>query len=269
MTSFIDTHCHLDMLKLSMSEALQSAHAAGVTRLVTISTNEASIRFVHETARSQPHVYGSVGVHPHEAATFSADIATLIRETAKSTSKIVAIGEMGLDYHYMYSEKLVQHNVFREQLQVAEELQMPVVLHTREAEADTLAILKEVPITKKGVAHSFTSSLAMAETLIEMGWYIGINGIATFKKAEGVRQVARQIPIERLLLETDSPFLAPVPFRGKPNDPSKIPAIAEFLAKELDLTTEELAAQTTANAQRLFDFQAVSQEVSDANPIVD
>ena len=145
-----------------------------------------------------------------------------------------------------------QQFAFRKQLQIAVELNLPVVLHSREAEADTISILKEIPVPAFGVAHSFTSSLKMARTLLDMGWYLGINGIVTFKNAEDLREVVRWIPMDRLLLETDSPFLAPVPFRGKPNKPAHIPVIASFIAELRKIPIEHLAEKTSENANRLF-----------------
>ena len=152
----------------------------------------------------------------------------------------------------MYCPVEVQQRVFRKQLMLAEELNLPVVMHSREAETDTLNILKEIPVKSLGVAHSFTSSFEMARALVEMGWYLGINGIVTFKNAEDLREVVRWLPLEKMLLETDSPFLTPVPFRGKPNKPVHIPVIATFIAELRDISLQELAEQTNENAQRLF-----------------
>ena len=252
MTSFIDTHCHLEMLAISPEEAIANAQAQGVCPLITIATEEKSMQFVRQMVDTHPQVYGSLGVHPHESASFSPSLAQKLHDWAKQTAKIVAIGETGLDYHHLHSEKRIQQTAFRQQLELAEQLQFPIVLHTREAEEDTLGILKECPISRKGVAHSFTSRLEMAKSLLDMGWYIGFNGIATFRNAEEVREVMRYVPLDRLLLETDAPFLTPVPFRGKPNEPAKIPVIAEYIAQARQIPLETLAAQTTENGQRLF-----------------
>ena len=175
-----------------------------------------------------------------------------IRKLAQEQDKLIAIGETGLDYHYMNSSRENQQFTFRKQLQIAVDLNLPVILHSREAETDTISILKEVPVPALGVAHSFTSSLKMAKTLLDMGWYIGINGIVTFKNAEDLREVVRWIPMDRLLLETDSPFLAPVPFRGKPNKPAHLPVIASFIAELRKVTIEHLAEKTSENAHELF-----------------
>ena len=254
MTSFIDTHCHLDKLDSTPEEAIIEAKQAGVQRMVTVSVDEPSLDFVSSMVQQFPEVYGSVGFHPHDAAELTEDLEQKIRKLALEEKKLIAIGETGLDYHYMYSSAEVQQQVFSKQLQLAVELNLPVIMHSREAEKDTLNILQKIPVPPLGVAHSFTSSFEMAKTLIEMGWYIGINGIVTFKNAEDLREVVSWLPLDRLLLETDSPFLAPTPFRGKPNKPAHIPAIATFIAELRGISLEQLSEQTSANAQRLFNF---------------
>ena len=254
MTSFIDTHCHLDKLDSTPEEAIIEAKQAGVQRMVTVSVDEPSLDFVSSMVQQFPEVYGSVGFHPHDAAELTEDLEQKIRKLALEEKKLIAIGETGLDYHYMYSSAEVQQQVFSKQLLLAVELNLPVIMHSREAETDTLNILQEIPVPPLGVAHSFTSSFEMAKTLIEMGWYIGINGIVTFKNAEDLREVVSWLPLDRLLLETDSPFLAPTPFRGKPNKPAHIPAIATFIAELRGISLEQLSEQTSANAQRLFNF---------------
>ena len=254
MTSFIDTHCHLDKLDSTPEEAIIEAKQAGVQRMVTVSVDEPSLDFVSSMVQQFPEVYGSVGFHPHDAAELTEDLEQKIRKLALEEKKLIAIGETGLDYHYMYSSAEVQQQVFSKQLQLAVELNLPVIMHSREAETDTINILQEIPVPPLGVAHSFTSSFEMAKTLIEMGWYIGINGIVTFKNAEDLREVVSWLPLDRLLLETDSPFLAPTPFRGKPNKPAHIPAIATFIAELRGISLEQLSEQTSANAQRLFNF---------------
>jgi TatD DNase family protein len=248
MTSFIDTHCHLDILESTPEESIIEAKQAGVQRMVTIAVDEPSLDFVSSTVQEFPSVYGSVGFHPHDASKLTTSLLQKIRQLAEEQHKLIAIGEIGLDYHYMNSPAEIQ------QLQLAVELNLPVILHSREAETDTLKILQEFPVPSLGVAHSFTSSIEMAKILVDMGWYLGINGIVTFKNAEDLQEVVRWLPLEHLLLETDSPFLAPIPFRGKPNKPAHIPTIANFIAKLKKITLEELAQQTTANAERLFNF---------------
>ena len=252
MTSFIDTHCHLDKLDSTPEEAVKQAIQEGVKTMVTISVDEESFDFVSNAVMQFKDVYGTIGVHPHDASEFRTSLEQSIRKLAREQDKLIAIGETGLDYHYMNSSTENQQFAFRKQLQIAVELNLPVVLHSREAEADTISILKEIPVPALGVAHSFTSSLKMAKTLLDMGWYLGINGIVTFKKAEDLREVVRWLPLDRLLLETDSPFLAPVPFRGKPNKPAHIPVIASFIAELRKIPIEHLAEKTSQNAHRLF-----------------
>ena len=252
MTSFIDTHCHLDKLESNPEETVEEAKQEGVNTMVTISVDEESFDFVSKAVKQFKDVYGTVGIHPHDASEFSPKLGKSIRKMAREQDKLIAIGETGLDYHYMNSSSEDQQFAFRKQLQIAVEVNLPVVLHTREAETDTINILKEIPVPALGVAHSFTSSLMMAKTLLDMGWYLGINGIVTFKNAEDLREIVRWIPMDRLLLETDSPFLAPIPFRGKPNKPAYIPIIASFVAELRNITIEHLAEKTSENAQRLF-----------------
>ena len=252
MTSFIDTHCHLDKLESNPEETVEEAKQEGVKTMVTISVDEESFDFVSKAVKQFKDVYGTVGIHPHDASEFSPKLEKSILKMAREQDKLIAIGETGLDYHYMNSSSEDQQFAFRKQLQIAVEVNLPVVLHTREAETDTINILKEIPVPALGVAHSFTSSLMMAKTLLDMGWYLGINGIVTFKNAEDLREIVRWIPMDRLLLETDSPFLAPIPFRGKPNKPAHIPIIASFVAELRNITIEHLAEKTSENAQRLF-----------------
>ena len=254
MTSFIDTHCHLDILESTPEETIIEAKQAGVQRMVTIAVDELSLDFVSSTEQEFTAVYGSVGFHPHDASKLTKSLLQKIRQLAEEQHKLIAIGETGLDYHYMNSPAEIQQQAFRKQLQLAVELNLPVILHSREAETDTLNILQEFPVPSLGVAHSFTSSIEMAKILVDMGWYLGINGIVTFKNAEDLREVVRWLPLEHLLLETDSPFLAPIPFRGKPNKPAHIPTIAVFIAKLRKISLQQLSEQTTANAQRLFNF---------------
>ena len=252
MTSFIDTHCHLDKLDSTPEEAVKQAKQEGVETMVTISVDEESFDFVSNAVMQFKDVYGTIGVHPHDASEFNLSLEQSILKLARRHDKMIAIGETGLDYHYMNSSSEDQQFSFRKQLQIAVELNLPVVLHSREAEADTISILKEIPVPALGVAHSFTSSLKMARTLLDMGWYLGINGIVTFKNAEDLREVVRWIPMDRLLLETDSPFLAPVPFRGKPNKPAHIPVLASFIAELRKIPIEHLAEKTSENAHRFF-----------------
>lgn len=252
MTSFIDTHCHLDMLKIGTAEAVEKAKTNLVEKIITISINEPSFEFIVNAINQYPDVYGTLGIHPHEAKEFNESVLINILQIARNYPKIVAIGETGMDYFYMHSDKEEQQFAFHNQLHLAETLKLPVVLHTRNAEQDTLDILKEHSLTRKGVAHCFTGSLTMAKELINMGWYIGITGIVTFPKSDDLREILHHVPFDRILLETDAPYLTPIPFRGEANDSSKIPVIAKFIANELQIDLEEVAYQTKENSERLF-----------------
>tara|TARA_B100000945_G_C20320412_1_gene567383 strand:+ start:310 stop:1080 length:771 start_codon:yes stop_codon:yes gene_type:complete len=252
MTSFIDTHCHLDKLESTPKEAVDEAKDIGVKNMLTISVDEKSLDFVFHAVRKFPEVYGSVGFHPHDAKSLNESLEGKIRKMAQAEDKLIAIGEIGLDYYYLSSPVEVQKQAFRKQLKIAKDLNMPVIMHSREAEDDTLSILEEIPVKSFGVAHSFTSSIEMGRRLVEMGWYIGVNGIVTFKNAENLREIVRWLPMDRLLLETDSPFLAPIPFRGKTNKPAHIPTIAKYIAKLKNVSLQELAKKTNENAKRLF-----------------
>jgi len=254
MTSFIDTHCHLDKLDSSPEEAIFEAKQVGVDIMITISVDESSLNFVSGLVNRFPDVYGSVGFHPHEALSLTSDLEERIIQLAREQNKLIAIGETGLDYHYMYSPAKVQQQVFRKHLEIAEMLNLPLILHTREAETDTMNILKDFSERPIGVAHSFTGSFEMARKLVDLGWYIGINGIVTFKNAEDLREVVRWLPLDKLLLETDSPFLAPIPFRGKPNKPAHIPSIANFVSELKKIPIEKIAEETSKNAQKLFNI---------------
>ncbi len=248
----IDTHCHLEMLQIPAQQVLDDAQDMNVNRCITIGTNPESLTQVCNLTQKLPNVYGTLGIHPHHAQEYCEEIENQIKLLAKQSSKVIAVGEIGLDYHYMHSDQESQKEAFQNQIKLANELKLPVVLHSRDAEDDTLEILQRHVALKKGVAHSFTGSLEMAMQLVEMGWFIGVNGIVTFKNAKSVQEMVSQIPLEHLLLETDAPYLAPVPYRGKPNAPAYLPHIAEFVANLHDISLDTLANQTTANAKRLF-----------------
>ena len=252
MTRFIDTHCHLDLLEKPPDQVLDEACELGVDRLLTIAVDDASLSKVKRLLSISPRIYGTAGVHPHSASEFGKEGAENIRNSILQETRIVAVGEIGLDYHYLNSPRDAQIQAFRKQLELAEELNMPVVLHTREAEEDTLKLLRECPPSRMGVAHSFTGSRKMAEELLAMGWYLGINGIISFKKADDLKQVVRHVPIQRILLETDAPYLSPVPYRGRENAPNRIPVIADCLAEILEISLEQIASQTCLNAEELF-----------------
>ena len=251
----IDSHCHLDFPDFAdeLDAVVERAHAAGVERMITIGTQiEKAARLV-EIAERYDSVFFTVGTHPHEAAGERASDFAAMRRFAEHP-KCVGIGEAGLDYHYNYAPPDVAQRIFRGQIALARELGLPVVIHTREAEDDTAAILKDE--TGQGpfgaLLHCFTSSRAFAETALGLGLSISFSGVVTFKNSGELRAVARDAPLERVLVETDAPYLAPVPHRGKRNEPAFVAATARAVAEAKGIAPEALAAATRANTLRLF-----------------
>jgi|TARA_B100000767_G_scaffold225586_1_gene214973 TatD DNase family protein len=244
---FIDSHCHLNYLN-EPEKVLQRARSAGVSTCLCISVEQKCINKVLALADAHDDVWASVGLHP-DAAAESLDWI----EANLSHPRVLAVGETGLDYLLEITDevKLRQQEAFDFQLQLALKHNLPIIVHTRNAQADTLALMAKYPQVE-GVLHCFTESWDMAEQALDMGYYISISGIVTFKNAESVREVARQVPIERLLIETDAPWLAPVPNRGKDNEPAFVADTAKFLAELRDTSLELLAAQTSANFNTLF-----------------
>ena len=250
----IETHCHLDYLQADKISALiQQAQAVGVERFITIAVSAQNLQTVVAITDQHSAVWGTQGIHPHEAAQYNKDIEQTIISNSQA-KKIVAIGEIGLDYYYDHADRSVQRNVFERQLQIAIDQNLPVVIHTREAEADTRSILANFAsqLCRKGVIHSFTSSLTLAEFCLEQGFYLGFNGIATFNKADNVRAVIAATPTERILLETDAPYLTPVPYRGRENAPCYLPFIAEKIANVKQIDTEALLESTYRSSNALF-----------------
>lgn len=250
----IETHCHLDYLKdHPIDDILEQARAVGVERFMTISVEPDNMPAALTLAQQYNDVYATLGVHPHEAAKFDSDCEAYIRQHASDT-KVVAVGEIGLDYYYDNCDRSVQRQHFARQLELAIECQLPVVIHTRDADDDTIALLEEYApqMTHKGVIHSFTSGLPLAQRAVELGFCLGINGIVTFNKADNVREVVAATAIENLLLETDAPFLTPVPFRGVENAPKYLPFVAETIAQVKELTTEDVLQQCYHNSIRTF-----------------
>lgn len=260
---FIDVHCHLDKLKIPFEEALAQADARGVTRVITIGTEPRDHTVVLDLAkRFFPKVACALGVHPQEANLWNESVSGWIRSKVKSNDAtesrgIVAIGEIGLDY---YSENGVRQNperdvqltAFRKQMELAEELGLPVEIHTRDADDDCAMILNEYRGRVTGLLHCFTSSMALAKTAIDVGFDISISGVVTFKNAESLRDVVRFLPLDRLHVETDAPFLAPVPQRGKSNIPEFVTHTAQAVADLKGISLEELSQATRTNAKRLF-----------------
>lgn len=253
----IETHCHLDYLTdVPLEETLQKSFDAGVEKIITISVEPDNLDPVLEIANNNENVYCSQGIHPHDARLYDEACEKKIIKNTKKNKKVLAVGEIGLDYHYDNSPRDVQRTVFRRQLELAIELKKPVVIHTREAEEDTDLILSEFApkMGPKGVVHSFTSSAQLAKRVLGLGFYLGFNGIITFKNAEDLREIVKSTPLEQILIETDSPFLTPVPHRGKKNAPFYLLHVAEKIAELKNVTREEVIRITTKNAMELFRF---------------
>lgn len=255
----IDSHCHIadDVFDADLEQVIARARGAGLERVLAIL--EAGNAQEAAQARRAHAIWGSVrvavGVHPHAAHEFSTDptrARTVVSEQIASTPFARAVGEIGLDYHYDFSPRDVQRAVFREQLELAHELDRPVVIHTRESEADTMEMLNAFGGSLRGVLHCFTGSADLARQALDIGFYISFSGILTFPRSTELRETARLVPLDRVLVETDSPFLAPAPKRGGRNEPARVVDVARALAPIIGVTLEELGSATTANFHRLF-----------------
>lgn len=265
----IDTHCHLEMPQFDgdREEVIGRAKEVGFEALITVGSDLEGTFKALKIAEQYDFIYASVGIHPHDAKDFSQQIYEDLKVMTEN-KKIVAIGETGLDYHYDHSPRDVQREVFRRHLTLAKETGLPVIVHSREAEEDTMAILNESGIDR-GVLHCFSGDAEMAEQAMSMGLAISIAGPVTFKKSAGLREIARIIPDDYLLVETDAPYLAPEPFRGKRNEPYYMRLTAEYIAQLRGISFEDLARITTLNAKRLFDIGSISEEAAIAYQIRD
>jgi TatD DNase family protein len=251
----VDSHCHLNYKGIveQQSAVLGRARDGGVTAMLNISTRECEWDEVIALAEQEPDVWASVGIHPHEADSHTGiDAAKLIAKAAHR--RVVGIGETGLDYYYDHSDRAQQRASFREHIQAARETGLPIIVHTRDAEDDTAQILSEEMAAGeyKGVIHCFTASADFAHKALNLGFYISLSGIVTFKNAAALQDVAKWLPADRMLVETDAPFLAPVPHRGKIGEPGFVTDTARFIAKLRGEGEDTLAAQTTENFYRLF-----------------
>ena len=251
----IDSHCHLDRLNNDASgtteEILNRARAAGVEKFLCIATNLDGFKVVSEIANHHKDVYCSAGVHPLQNKEFEVDYQRLIQQA--SEDKVIAVGETGLDYFYSPDNAEWQKKSLHLHVKAAREVNKPLIIHTRDARKDTLSILSEEKAEEVGgILHCFTESLDMAQAAIDMGFYISFSGILTFKSADALREIAMKIPLNKVLVETDSPWLAPVPHRGKENQPAYVVEVAKLLAELHDISFQELAKQTTDNFNRLF-----------------
>lgn len=258
--SLVDTHCHLDFdsFDADRDAVVARAAAAGVTRIVIPAVDLTNCDAVLALADRYPGVYAAVGVHPNSTAGWrSRDLGALRRLAAHP--KVVAIGEIGLDYYWDKSPHLTQQAAFGAQLELAAELNLPVIVHNRDATADTLTLLRLSPLAgrpRPGVLHSFSADADAARAALELGFWIGFTGPITYKTADALRAVAATVPLDRILIETDAPFLAPQPQRGQRNEPAFVTAVADRLAALHTLPTAVFAAQTTRNAEALFGLPA-------------
>lgn len=252
MTVFTDSHCHLTM---SNAEAnLRAAREIGVGGFVVPATNLKDAPQAIAIARQNPDVWSAVGFHPHDAKhcdeSAFAEIARLARE-----ERVVAIGEIGLDYHYMHSARDTQREVFERHIALAKELDKPIIVHNRESTEDMVEVLSRSGA--RGILHSYTESLDVARKLVDLGFAISFSGIVTFRSADALRDVARALPHDAVLIETDTPYLAPVPYRGRDNEPAYVVKVAELLAKLWGVSVERAAEATTANFERVFGVRLV------------
>ncbi len=251
----VDSHCHLEFpaLAFEIDDVMERARAAGVGVCLSISTKLETFARVRDMAARFDDVWCSVGIHPHEAAAEPlADAAPLIERAGEP--KAIGIGETGLDYFYQHSPRAAQVANFRAHIEAARQTKLPIIVHTRDAEDDTLAILRDEMAKGAftGVLHCFTGTKMLAEAALDLGFYISASGIMTFKKSEALRAVFKEVPLDRLLVETDAPYLAPVPHRGKPNEPAFVAHTAAALAELKGVAVEKLARTTTDNFFHLF-----------------
>ncbi|OGC02927.1 hypothetical protein A3H38_04900 [candidate division WOR-1 bacterium RIFCSPLOWO2_02_FULL_46_20] len=252
---FIDSHAHLTFpeLKIDLPEVINRAKAANLSAIINIALDDNALATSLKMAEEFPgYIFNAYGLHPHDASGWEDEIAQRVRALAKE-KKIIAVGETGLDYHYRLSPIERQKEIFRKFLQLAQELNLPAVIHSREATKDTLAIIHEENQGKlQGVLHCFNGDMELAKQALDTGLHISFTGNITFPKAHSIRQAAKEIPLERIMIETDCPFLAPQSFRGKRNEPAYVAEVAKQIAEIKGLTVEEVAEETTKNTRQLF-----------------
>jgi TatD DNase family protein len=259
---YVDSHCHIDgeAFDADRDEVVRRARDAGVIAMLTVGTgnpHNGEIAKAVETAEKYENVFASVGVHPHDARTYDDKAEKYLIDLAKSSGKVIAWGEIGLDFYYDHSPRDVQIEVFRRQIGTARELNLPIIIHSRDADDETVEVLRKECAYSDfcgGIMHCFGGTAEMAKDLMKIGFLISFAGNVTFKKAENLRDAARVVPLDKLLIETDCPFLAPIPFRGKRNEPSFVINTARFLADFYEIEIERLAQQTTENFKRFFDL---------------
>src|SRR5688572_4388207 len=255
---FIDSHAHIDgpEFDVDREEMIERARSAGVSVILNVGTGDphsGAFERAVELGKKHDSIYTAIGTHPHDARHYDDEAEEKIKKLIQ-TERIVAWGEIGLDFHYDNSPREMQVEVFRRQLRAARECDLPVIIHTREAEAETIDILRSEYATaeRRGVFHCFSGSMDLAQRAIELDFMISFSGIVTFKKADELRAIAKQVPLDRLLIETDCPYLSPIPYRGKRNEPAYVVEVARSLAGIHEVGLEEIARLTTANFNQLF-----------------
>ncbi|MGE3466319.1 MAG: TatD family hydrolase [Pyrinomonadaceae bacterium] len=270
--NFIDSHCHIDgeQFDEDRDDVVQRAKDAGVVAMLNIGTGDPhsdDFRRAVTVAERYENVYASVGVHPHDAKLYDDQAEAHLTDLCRSSEKVIAWGEIGLDHYYDHSPRDVQRDVFRRQIRTAKRLGMPIIIHSRDADDETVEILTEECSYEsfRGIMHCFGGTAAMAEALMEIGFLISFAGNVTFKKADNLRDAARVVPLDRLLIETDCPFLTPVPFRGKRNEPSFVVHTAKFLGDFYGIDVKELADRTTSNFLELFDLNLATNNTNGTN----
>ncbi len=249
-----DSHTHLNAEQFNedIPETIARAKELGVTEMAVVGFDTATIKKSLELSQTYPEIQSIIGWHPTEAGSYTPEIERQLQERL-TTPKVVALGEIGLDYYWMEDPKEVQDRVFRRQIAIAKEMNLPISIHTRDAMEDTYKILKEEDIRDiGGIMHSFSGDPEWMKKFLDMGMHISLSGVVTFKKALEVQEVAKEVPLERLLVETDAPYLAPVPYRGKRNEPGYTRFVVEKIAELRELSFDEIAKNTTDNAHRLF-----------------
>lgn len=245
----IDTHAHIDMLEEPIEETLNKMEEFGVKKVINPAVEIGTFDKILEISKQYKNIFAMLGIYPSEAKTYTEEVEHIIIQNREN---IVAIGEIGLDYYWDTSFKDIQKEIFAKQVKLANRLSLPIVIHDRDAHKDTFDILKEYNQTSPVLFHCFSGSVEFMRECTKAGWYIALGGVVTFKNAVKMKEVAKEVPLERLLLETDSPYLTPVPFRGKPNTPAYVKYIAEEISKIRNMPLEELADITTENAERFF-----------------
>jgi len=252
----VDTHAHLDFPRFDKDrkEVIKRAIDGGVKIIVNIGSSMTSSRNSVELSRRYNEIYSVVGIHPHNADSFNLNVSKKLKSLSEN-KKVVAIGEIGLDFHYDNSPREKQKQAFRAQLRLAKSLDLPVVIHTRDADEETLEILKEENADKiGGIMHCFASDKKMAREILDLGFYIAFGGLITFKNLNNLREVVKEVPINKILVETDAPYLTPDPYRGKRNEPLYVKYVAEKIAEIKGLSKEEIAKKTTQNAKKVYNI---------------